>query len=571
MTEPTFPGVFVYMLYEEFFDDDKPSVAALMAQIESLPYEPAMGGLLALSALISNIEEPFRSDVQQQIVAEIGQSTSYVRSLIDFLREHGNRVFVSEEQIGVLIRLCIQHRDLMVGKIEDLGDRLLRAMLLWNSLAVAETTTAIEQDAPEAKDERFVKLEIRSVLHDAENIRDVLGRYSEFMLWSRSEEGHTENYIDLDAAFNRFYGVSYDEWIAAALAFLSYYGSFRTMHDIRNRPLAPKYEALTGGLLESAVLDKFAKEAIIGEVALRTAFEQIPDTLSGAGLAPLLQQPLVKLQNAGIACPYIPYLRNKMGTGVYFALMDGFRREGGGAAVERFTRYFGQFFEFYVFQIFRRSYKAGGGAVYPEQTYLPGIKSTDVVIFDGSSAIFIEVVAKRFNFVKSVLGLEDAAIQRDIENMIIEKAEQLNRNIADFRSGSLRYDGVTPENIAKVFPVVCTITPVPQFIGVNGAVAKRIAETGLLSTSEPLQLMCAEDCEILEPFFAGSGSLSEIFSQKISHDLSRRISLKNFLLYSRPDAVSSAAQSVAGQDQLARSKAVAAKWYGDAAGENVVQ
>ena len=62
--------------------------------------------------------------------------------------------------------------------------------------------------------------------------------------------------------------------------------------------------------------------------------------------------------------------------------------------------------------------------MFPEQEYLPGVKSTDFVIFENDNAIFIEIVAKRFNYVANLQKLDKKMILRDIQAMVLDKVKQ---------------------------------------------------------------------------------------------------------------------------------------------------
>ena len=166
---------------------------------------------------------------------------------------------------------------------------------------------------------------------------------------------------------------------------------------------------------------------------------------------------------------------------------------------------------------------------------MDGIKSTDLVIFEGSNALFIEVVAKRFNYITNLQRLDAKAIAKDIESMIYEKVKQLDRNIADFRTGALSYDGIDSSSIKSVYPVVATVVPVPQFVGLPRIVTKEIADREYLADVEALQFLAAEDLEMLVPAFSAGQSLSTILAEKIADQLWCSQSMRNYVVVRRPE------------------------------------
>jgi hypothetical protein len=129
-SEAPIPGVLVYMTYEDFFDDAHPAVELLVDRISQLPRAHMIALLCNLNAILSNQTDVLTYKVQRAFIEQTAPDVPYVAALLGFLETHPDRVIVSEEQVGVIFRLVVQHAS-GTAVPRDLADRLLRIMLLW--------------------------------------------------------------------------------------------------------------------------------------------------------------------------------------------------------------------------------------------------------------------------------------------------------------------------------------------------------------------------------------------------------------------------------------------------------
>jgi hypothetical protein len=128
---------------------------------------------------------------------------------------------------------------------------------------------------------------------------------------------------------------------------------------------------------------------------------------------------------------------NALGDGTYFTLFDGYR----GANREKFSRFYSEFFEDYIRKLIDDAYaKRQDASVTRSFKYRRNrqqVESSDILITENDDVIFVEIVAKRLNFIGSVLRLDLGSIESDIRRGILCKAKQLHDNITDYKAGVL--------------------------------------------------------------------------------------------------------------------------------------
>lgn len=233
-----------------------------------------------------------------------------------------------------------------------------------------------------------------------------------------------------------------------------------------------------------------------------------------------------------------------MGDGAYYALMDGYRETAGSdprarkEAVERFTRFYGEFFEDYVVGLLTSGYAGRSDAcVSPEVPYKPGFLSSDAIVFEADDVLFFEVVAKRMSFVDSILHLDEKAIGRDLEAGVIGKARQLHRNVEDYRAGVLFPDHPRPPG-QRIFPIVVAPNEWPRITVIDSLLPRLAHEEGLLVNAEPLEMLDIGEVEWLEAALESGLRLGALLDRKNNlRTQHRHMSLHNYMYYGEPGTV----------------------------------
>jgi hypothetical protein len=150
------------------------------------------------------------------------------------------------------------------------------------------------------------------------------------------------------------------------------------------------------------------------------------------------------------------------------------------------------------------------------------------VIAEDGDFIFLEVVAKRLNMRASVAKLDEQKIADDFRMGILEKVEELDRNIKDFRARILFPDLPRKENY-RIFPVIVSPNEWPRAYLLSTLLPAALAEHKWLEGTEPLEILDVAEVERLESVVAGNsfGALLDRKNRTRPHD--RLQSVHNYL------------------------------------------
>lgn len=124
-------------------------------------------------------------------------------------------------------------------------------------------------------------------------------------------------------------------------------------------------------------------------------------------------------------------------------------------------------------------------------------------------AVFIEVVSKRQQTATLTRG-DYAAFSSDLEAGVLKKAKQLDRNITDFRSGTLVLDTMDRARITTIFPVILAIEGFPSMPPMPQIIAREIGRRGLLTGLPPVALLGAEELAAIEALMEQGANFAEL-------------------------------------------------------------
>ena len=157
-------------------------------------------------------------------------------------------------------------------------------------------------------------------------------------------------------------------------------------------------------------------------------------------------------------------------------------------------------------------------------------RSSDVILGYERNPVFVEVVSGPLRVGTLTRGdLNDFA--DDLQRLVVGKAEQLDRSIADFRGGELIVEGIDPATAGKIWPVIVTSHAFPLRSEINVAVEAALRKAGFLQHSKiaPLSILSAEELFFCEGFMQrGETFLSLISGWKRSPAAAH--SFKNYLI-----------------------------------------
>lgn len=551
------PGLGVLVSFEQVYYQGARH-RDLVNYIEQFPLHGLLGMLSGIAAILHNSPDPTPFQLQTRFAREFAHQIPRCNRILEILQENRDGVLVHDEQLAVLIKYAILYARGEEWPAEASG-LLIRLLLVYNSLHGREFE-------PKSGDfDSFLRFELRNVFNLEEHLGRVIARYSEFFEWARTSESaaRSKNRMDLDCDFVRLYGITYEEWAASAFTILAYFRQITSAKVLETTKPLLNLSAYLANFTADAPIWKWLDLNTIPLEEARALFEKESATpsYSGVTLLPFMRRPLLSVTDEHVCAPYLPYLENSLGAGIFFAFLDGYNNQPNKSKTERkaesdrFTRYFGEFFEHYMVETLRASHPRPE-LVFGERTYVTeegteGV-ATDLVVFEGDTALFIDICASRFNVVRSLIELDDDFIRKDIEKIVLANAEQLDKSIRAFKAGRLTYPGVDVAQIERIFPIVLTIQPMPRAFALNRHVLQEIERRALLRDIERLEILTAEDAEGLPALYYGGVLLSDILARKTvhQHPKAQNDSLKNYLFHFEPHTLRKATKPPQGDTKV---------------------
>jgi hypothetical protein len=504
----------------------------LRLELSGVPLDKALKCFGAISLLACNFDGGNFFDFQKGVVNELGVGLPYAEKIIEQLKPPN--VFVSVEQAAVLQKLAMLYCAPEGAPMPaDFGNRMLRAMLLYNSLRGLEDVDLGDRE------KAFLTVELRNTFLAREAVHVLIDLYGGFFEWAKSERGRTSRHaMPVNEDFEQFFGLTYFEYAAAAFSFYAYYLSIRDVKAFGNRSPFLRVDGFLKTISSPEAIRRWLWLTAMSVADARAEFGRKHKAFySGLSLHCFRARPLVFVE-AGVAYPpHLPFLENRLGSGLYFLLLDAYNwSDGNSRRSALFTNYFADYFEQRCVQAMRDAHPTPLG-VFGEKKYKVGkneISSTDLVIVEGDSAVFIDISTTRLNLGSTLIGLDDASIERDVKK-VVENAKQMTGRIAAFKTGQLVYesDGVRidPTEIKKIYPVALTVAPVPRMFAFNKRIFEGIAAEGYLQGCEQFEVLSAEDFDLLLRLVRAGCLASGVLARKLGRETEwiRMSSFKNYL------------------------------------------
>lgn len=498
--------------------------------LSDIPLDKALKFFAALSAMTYNFRDGSFFEFQRGLVRELSPGNTYAARIIERLEPPN--IFITLEQVAVLQKFSMMYCAPEGSPVPpDFTNRLLRVMLAYNSMR------GLEDIDPKDREKAMLTTELRNMFTSHQLTGFLVDFYWRFFKWAQdAQAAKSKHYLDVNADFQTFYGMAFIEYAAAAFAFLGHYIRIRTVADLQtSSPFISVDNFLQHLTNQKPVRDWLTLCSLTAAEAKAELTKQSAVRYSGLSLQPLLDHPMIYVEPGVVYCPHIPFLENRIGTGLFFALLDGYNKaDGNRRRSDRFTRFFGDFFESYCLN-FAKTMHPTAELVFGEIEYEPGKKSTDIVVFEGQDAVFIDVTTARLTMKSTLIDLDETSILKDIDK-IVDNARQMDGSIAAFKEGRLVFtypDGtpILPSSINRIFPVALVIAPVPRFWAYNNRIFARLKDKGYLVGREPFEVLSAEDFDVLMRLVKSGMSIAQVLNRKFSHEIpiARTTSLWNYL------------------------------------------
>jgi hypothetical protein len=341
----------VYVTYERVFHQ-KARDGDMRHFLAGMPLEHALQFFGSVSALVFNFKGASFFEFQKGLVSEMSSGLPYAKRLSDLIA-HPN-IFVNSEQLAVLQKFSMMYCAPEGSPLPtDFNDRLLRVMLAYNSMR------GLEDINPRDTERAMLITELRSMFNASALTSLAVDLYWRFFKWSQSREAQaSENFLNVLDDFTAFFGMTPTDYSTVAFAFLAHYLRLQRVSDLKSMGLFISVKQYLQNVEHRrTILEWLTLNAITIGDATASLRDRAP-RFSGFSLKPLLDCPMVYVQEDTIYCPHIPFLENKIGAAQFFLLLDGYNaHDGNRVRSDKFTRFFGDFFEDYCLSLARASHR----------------------------------------------------------------------------------------------------------------------------------------------------------------------------------------------------------------------
>jgi len=365
-----------------------------------------------------------------------------------------------------------------------------------------------------------------------EEAGNLLPRYYELfsVLPQKEDLKKSPQYMDIEAAFREATGFDLDLFLALGFGIYSFYAVAEDLHlnkfvlnssTFFSKTLVP--DNIANRLLDyiSISRDQFKEQysAKYGKSNLGNYFD----------FTYFRQKPLISLDDN----IYVPvdtrFLVERITSGIYWDIFDSLS----GNEKYKFMSYFGILLQNYLEELFRRVYpesKTTTNRVFYDVQY-DGERSSDVILFYGEEAVFIEVIVGRLRMEETIITGDLDAFREDIRTKVIDAAKQIDRVIRDFTTGKLPLLGWSPTNIKRYYPVVVTVSPLPIFLSTYDEVRRMVANAGYLNSTNitEVEIINIGELEMIESLLEAGYTLVQILESKAQDKFYRVVPLWYYL------------------------------------------
>ncbi|HET9394226.1 MAG TPA: hypothetical protein VFO29_11990 [Candidatus Rubrimentiphilum sp.] len=366
-----------------------------------------------------------------------------------------------------------------------------------------------------------------------ERYLNVRWRFREFIIWSRSEEARRHHaYVNIDEELMQAFGTTYED-LMAGLTAIDTLTDFTLIRE-RGRAWVSAAEILRDdrlGIIRRLLSHMSISRHNLADIVRATQLHY----LRGVMHALFLRSPVVEFENERYLVPAPRLLDNAMALGWVYALADA-RAALNKKASAQFWIFFGAFFERYIVGILERIGRAMGMRVFPEQD-LGQFRTSDAILQSDNSIYFFEVVSSRLSANVLRDPSDDAELNREFEQKVFGKVDQLAENIRRFYAGEFAQFGLNPDKSIAVYPVLVQYRSFLRTDAFQRTMEKRFQER--LGIQAPnvrvVEILDSEILESMEEHLAADRPLGGLIDEKLGDAATRSSLFKNFMSLRHPE------------------------------------
>jgi hypothetical protein len=366
----------------------------------------------------------------------------------------------------------------------------------------------------------------------------ILPRYYELLSLLPNDPAlmKSENYVDIEAAFNDATGLDLNLFLALGFGIFANYVNPPDFHldkfvlngsKFFNRTRVPSEKA--NRLLKRVSLsrDQFRQKHIekYGSDNLGDYFD----------FTLFRQKPLIELDDNIYVPTNVRFLVERITSSVYWDICDNLKPP------DKFMSFFGEVLQKYVEQLFKRIFPESAAttsrAFYDchYNTSKGEQRASDVIVFYPNEAVLVEVIVGRLRMEQTITTGDINKFQEDITSKVVDAARQLDRVIRDFKSETLRLPDWHPADMKQYYPVIVTESPLPLFAPTYEEVRRLVKNEKYLITSDiaDLEIINVGDMERIEPLLGSGETLTSLLKDKLRDNLYRVLPMWNFLFMTK--------------------------------------
>lgn len=325
-------------------------------------------------------------------------------------------------------------------------------------------------------------------------------------------EGEVD-FLDLDEVLKEAIGVGLKEYLSFGVALLVYFLRFS---EGQKFPEDPAFMYLRP---DAWFRDASVSKEILIKILLEVSddAEGFSERLAREGKRELFHdfiefktRPLLKLQENLYLPLSLPFLYEKVTSGLYWIIFDYLKRNNK-QDHDKFMRLHGKLFQRYVEEIVTvilNRTPASDFIKHVDVVYREGKKehrSSDIILRKGTSLFLFEASATRLQ-AKNTTGLgNETALAADIGKMVLHNAKSIQTCIVNIKEGNLKLNGINLTEIKRFYPIIVTIEGLPKHPAIQLFLNNLVRSEGLLTAGDigPLALIDAEDLEEVEGYTEG--------------------------------------------------------------------
>jgi hypothetical protein len=482
-----------YLTYSELTDREPIPETEIIARLERMSAADCLLSLAQIGTrLFAGGNRGIDGGIQQELVDHVVGDGPLGEVLHEKLRDPRWSVIFCEQQLVHLARLVILHADRRAP--DEFEDRNLYAE--WVTCLIAVTDLLDSGLRVEDRDERLA-WEIRQceLNHHADQLPAIAIHYELYsVLWPQMLP---EGAAAVEQAFRSMTGMSIGDYFVVGSAVMA--RLVNVAHTGEGAPMLRPDVYFSSTQIEPSVPKAFFAFTARDVDGLRAELEaeQAEYGATTYGSLTFERFPLVEAQ-PGIYLPTsVASLQRRITEGVFHVLAEAAENEGRDR--RHYTSPFGKVFQALVEQTIRRGEAALPSPApitsdVPYGTRKKPRDSSDVIVAYERNPVFVEVVSGPLQAATTTRG-DPQTFWADLQRLILGKAKQLNRCIADFLAGDLKVDGAEPATTDRISPVIVTSHSFPHAETVMKAVCDGLREEGYLRQDKvgELAIVSAED------------------------------------------------------------------------------